>query len=53
MYDLIKSVINYTGTEISKVDQYILYASIAVLVLLTVIGVDLIYKLFLSFFGRR
>lgn len=53
MYDLIKSIINYTGTEISKVDQYILYASIAVIVLLTVVGVDLIYKLFLSIFGRR
>ena len=53
MYNLIKSIINYTGTDIGKVDQYILYASIAVIVLLTVVGVDLIYKLFLSIFGRR
>ena len=53
MYNLIKSIINYTGNYIDHVDQYILYASIAVIVLLTVVGVDLIYKLFLSIFGRR
>lgn len=53
MYDLIKNIINYSGTYIDKVDQYILYASIAVIVLLTVISVDLIYKLFISFLGRR
>lgn len=53
MFDLIKNVINYTGEHISNVDQYILYASIAVIVLLTVVGVDLIYKLFLTIFGRR
>lgn len=53
MYDLIKGIIGYSGTYIDKIDQYILYASIAVIVLLTVIGVDLIYKLFLNIFGRR
>lgn len=53
MYDVIKSIINYTGTYFDKVDQYILYASISVIVVLTVVGVDLIYKLFLSIFGRR
>lgn len=53
MYDLIKQIIGYSGTSIDKADSYILYASIAVIVILTVVGVDLIHKLFLSFFGRR
>ncbi len=52
MFDLIKNIINYTGDKVN-IDQYILYASITVIVLLTVVGVDLIYKLFLSNFGRR
>lgn len=53
MYNLIKQIIGYTGSGVDKVDSYILYASIAVIVILTVVGVDLIHKLFLSFFGRR
>lgn len=53
MYDLIKNIIGYSGANIDKIDSYVLYASIAVIVILTVVGVDLIHKLFLSFFGRR
>lgn len=53
MYNLIKEIIGYTGTGIDKVDSYVLYASIAVIVVLTIVGVDLIHRLFLSFFGRR
>lgn len=53
MFDLIKSIIGYSGSNISNIDSYVLYASITVIVLLTVIGVDLIHKLFLSIFGRR
>lgn len=53
MFNLIKSIIGYSGSNISNIDSYILYASITVVVLLTVVGIDLIHKLFLSIFGRR
>lgn len=53
MFNLIKGIIGYSGTNLNNIDSYILYASIAVIVILTVVGVDLIHKLFLSFFGRR
>lgn len=53
MFSLIKQIIGYTGSHYDNIDSYILYASVAVIVILTVVGVDLIHKLFLSFFGRR
>lgn len=53
MFDLIKGIIDYSGSNINNIDSYVLYASIAVIVILTVVGVDLIHKLFLSLFGRR
>ena len=53
MFNLIKQIIVYSGGNINNIDNYVLYASIAVIVILTVVGVDLIHKLFLSFLGRR
>lgn len=53
MFNLIKNIIGYSGEHINNLDSYVLYASIAVIVILTVVGVDLIHKLFLSFIGRR
>lgn len=54
MYNLIKNIINYTGSMTGNTyDQYIIYVSAALVVILTVIFVDLIFKIFRSFLPHR
>lgn len=53
MYNLIKNIIGYpTGTGYTNIDTYVLYACIAIILLLTVVFIDLIFKVFRAFIPR-
>lgn len=53
MFDLIKNIINYTGSyQSSSVDSYVLYACVVIIILLTCVFVDLIFKVFRAFIPR-
>lgn len=46
MFDIIKNLIGYNGTQFSNYDSYIVYASICLVILVVAIGVDNIFKIF-------
>lgn len=53
MYDLIRNIISYpSGTGYSNIDSYIVYICGAVIILLTAVFIDLIFKVFRAFIPR-
>lgn len=46
MFNILKNIIGYSGSQINNVDQYYVYASIVVVALIAVVGVDNILKFF-------
>lgn len=53
MFDLIKNIINYpTGTGYTNIDSYVIYICGAIIILLTCIFIDLIFKVFRAFIPR-
>ena len=46
MFNILKNIIGYSGSGINNVDQYYVYASIVVVALIAVVGVDNILKFF-------
>lgn len=54
MYQLLYNIIGYSGDLNSNtVEQYCLYGSIVITIILTVIFIDLIWKIFRAFLPRN
>lgn len=52
MYDIISGIINHTWSTGSSDQQYIYYICGSLIVILTVVFVDMVYRVFRSFWGR-
>lgn len=52
MYQLLQQFIGYTGSQYTNVDQYLLYGSITIGLLMLVFFCDLLYKIIRSFIKK-
>lgn len=52
MYDLINGIIGHSWTTGSSEQQYIYYICGALIVILTCVFIDMVYRVFRSFLGR-
>lgn len=50
MYDIIEQMIGHTWTTGDSAQQYIFYACVAVIIVLTAVVLDLVYRVFSHFF---
>lgn len=48
MYDIVKNIISYHGSS-SNIDSYIIYISCALVLILTIVFIDMVYRVFSSF----
>lgn len=55
MYQLLYNIIGYSGGQLNTntVEQYCLYGAIVITIILTVIFIDLIWKIFRAFLPRN
>lgn len=52
MYDIIYGIINHPWTTGTSEQQYIYYICGALIIILTVVFIDMVYRVFRSFWGR-
>lgn len=52
MYDIISNIIDHGWITGSSDQQYIYYIAGALIVVLTIVFVDMVYRVFRSFWGR-
>lgn len=52
MYDLLRNIIQYTGNQYTNIDQYLLYGSIAITILMLVFFCDILYRIIRSFIRK-
>lgn len=53
MYSLVYNILNYTGSmQGNTVDQYCIYCSLAIIMLLLAVFIDLLYRLLRSFIRK-
>lgn len=52
MYDIIYNMIGHAWSTGSSEQQYIYYICGALIVILTVVFIDMVYRVFRSFWGR-
>lgn len=52
MFSLMRTLIGYTGSNYSNIDQYVLYAVICFILLFFVVLFDMLYRLLRSFIRK-
>ena len=52
MYSIIEGMINHTWVTSDSMQQYIVYTCCALIIILTVVFIDMIYRIFRGFWGR-
>lgn len=52
MYSIIESMINHAWETSNSMQQYIVYTCCALIIVLTVVFIDMIYRIFRGFWGR-
>ena len=51
MYDLLYQIIDHTYTQGDSLQQYIIYGCLALIIILTVVFLDMIYRVFSHFWS--
>lgn len=52
MYSIIESMINHAWETQNSMQQYLVYTCCALIIILTVVFIDMIYRIFRGFWGR-
>ena len=53
MFQIIKDILGYSGSTVNNYDQYVIYGSITLILLIAVVGVDNILKFFRSMLPKN
>lgn len=49
MYSIVENILNFTGSSSYNYESYIIYTCAALTVILTVVFIDLVYRVFTHF----
>lgn len=52
MYNIISGIIDHVWNSGSSEQSYIMYACVSIIIILTVVFIDLVYRVFRSFWKR-
>lgn len=52
MFQLLQQFIGYTGSQYTNIDQYLIYGSIVIGLLMIILFVDLLYRLIRAFIKK-